>query len=117
MCREKSRRGIYRLLLLGSPLRVQGKAELSYEVEEFLRITPACAGKRQTDTSISQLEEDHPCVCREKLIWILECRPRRGSPLRVQGKARFLMLFTTSSRITPACAGKRLIVEAVLLGL
>ena len=51
---------------------------------------------------------DHPRVCGEKLDVVpLACRGG-GSPPRVRGKVKAVIVVGTAEGITPACAGKRL---------
>ena len=71
-----------------------------------IRITPACAGKSYHDNKIGNIDEDHPCVCREKLKKAEKAIATPGSPLRVQGKGLYIGQCFTQDRITPACAGK-----------
>ena len=110
VCREKELRGIHLHRAVGSPLRVQGKAQLSPQLHQADRITPACAGKRLMLTKTSMPIEDHPCVCREKACIIAELSCCLGSPLRVKGKACVSVEGSNPGRITPACAGKRLFI-------
>ena len=86
VCREKGDTVIIRIKQLGSPLRVQGKEFIDTHKSNTVRITPACAGKRYLRSAVETIQQDHPCVCREKkcildLFFII-----MGSPLRVQGK-------------------------------
>ena len=53
---------------LGSPPRVRGKATMSYAESAEQRITPACAGKRNSVEIFAVMNEDHPRVCGEKCI-------------------------------------------------
>ena len=52
--------------------------------------------------------KDHPCVCREKPIEFTIKGADIGSPLRVQGKDIQPKTHMVTTRITPACAGKRI---------
>ena len=70
-------------------------------------ITPACAGKRRTDSKTTLSHEDHPRVCGEKTPFSENSFTKSGSPPRVRGKACAICTFPLSQRITPACAGKR----------
>ena len=67
VCREKAKTLQGSTISTGSPLRVQGKVDEDSNVIVFTRITPACAGKRIRFSSPLSVNEDHPCVCREKL--------------------------------------------------
>ena len=70
-------------------------------------ITPACAGKRNSQHTTFTSERDHPRVCGEKGGPHRAGHPPRGSPPRVRGKAEWENLIGSDVRITPACAGKR----------
>ena len=86
MCREKSTFFIAVSVVLGSPLRVQGKGCLLRRLQLARRITPACAGKSWWHGDETNGIEDHPCVCREKCSASSHVSRQLGSPLRVQGK-------------------------------
>ena len=87
---------------------MQGKENLRRSNHEQDRITPACAGKRFYSRRTAQSVQDHPCVCREKIVGMIWDKRGTGSPLRVQGKAMYQILQIGGARITPACAGKSL---------
>ena len=92
----------------GSPPRVRGKDKRSLMMVRRLGITPACAGKRYHQNVAEFLDGDHPRVCGEKNIAIICTILSKGSPPRVRGKAGWIVEMLSESRITPACAGKRL---------
>ena len=52
--------------MVGSPPRVRGKVRGLFDVGVKVRITPACAGKRQVVHDELPWLEDHPRVCGEK---------------------------------------------------
>ena len=87
MCREKASMLLENVVITGSPLRVQGKDSVKFCGFKIFRITPACAGKSVFAYISKILTEDHPCVCREKVSAHVKKPLRKGSPLRVQGKA------------------------------
>ena len=93
---------------MGSPPRVRGKVKLLFLAVNPLRITPACAGKRERVIIWQCFAWDHPRVCGEKYDVLLHVSLHQGSPPRVRGKESFLVFLLLSLRITPACAGKRL---------
>ena len=74
------------------------------------RITPACAGKRYTLTAQSSMVWDHPRVCGEKTNHEIKGEWDLGSPPRVRGKVGTIHRRKSNIRITPACAGKRILV-------
>ena len=86
---------------------MRGKVFLQSFPFPHIRITPACAGKRPACPAESALVEDHPRVCGEKLRLSLFFASSLGSPPRVRGKADVRRRGAYTSRITPACAGKR----------
>ena len=94
---------------MGSPPRVRGKVTKKIFIGLGRRITPACAGKSVTKIARPEVCKDHPRVCGEKpirfgcLVW------GGGSPPRVRGKVLAVLPLVNELRITPACAGKRLV--------
>ena len=134
MCGEKLSAVFTSCINLGSPPRVRGKgvpcsarrlgrgitparAGKSVCGEKFifvttqisaLRITPACAGKRQAFGEVEVKSEDHPRVCGEKPLYGQIYASDAGSPPRVRGKVCARSRWISAKRITPACAGKRL---------
>ena len=66
VCREKLRKIGGVIMTKGSPLRVQGKELVNLSHKLTVRITPACAGKREYEKANAAMLKDHPCVCREK---------------------------------------------------
>ena len=91
----------------GSPPRVRGKEKKGFGGFVNTRITPACAGKSRSRKSKGIISKDHPRVCGEKRITLAPGVRFPGSPPRVRGKARFCFPCSNTTRITPACAGKR----------
>ena len=69
-------------------------------------ITPAHAGKRELPLAAWAFHEDHPRVCGEKFLEVVQPLAAWGSPPRVRGKEKRVKLWPVSIRITPACAGK-----------
>ena len=88
---------------------MRGKERRQQELALILRITPAYAGKSTGEGNTSYFYRDHPCVCGEKLFISQFDTQARGSPLRMRGKVRLLCWQTLTKRITPAYAGKRLL--------
>ena len=91
----------------GSPPRVRGKVGVYIDDKTVQRITPACAGKRCGKEYKKIIGGDHPRVCGEKRNVGRVVETRLGSPPRVRGKDPGARCLAKSSRITPACAGKR----------
>ena len=88
MCGEKTILDVISKETMGSPPHVRGKEVVSFLCFAVAGITPACAGKSETEKPEVGQYMDHPRMCGEKLS-------RRKPP-------------GNSLRITPACAGKRL---------
>ncbi len=107
VCGEKAFFAIAFSCLAGSPPRVRGKVITYQLTPERSGITPACAGKRNSQHTTFTSERDHPRVCGEKGGPHRAGHPPRGSPPRVRGKAEWENLIGSDVRITPACAGKR----------
>ena len=74
------------------------------------RITPACAGKRITVIHYRVNRWDHPRVCGEKCQSRFFCASAEGSPPRVRGKDQIALVDCRQQGITPACAGKSMLV-------
>ena len=66
MCGEKLLNIWFQLCAAGSPPHVRGKVTKSFEEHGFVRITPACAGKRCFFACVYTFFEDHPRMCGEK---------------------------------------------------
>ena len=106
MCGENFLRKESKLVSKGSPPRVRGKRGHKAFVQVIPRITPACAGKTVYRVDIHTCKRDHPRVCGENEDNYKGFNYRLGSPPRVRGKLKLLLLLKRFRRITPACAGK-----------
>ena len=93
---------------VGSPPRVRGKDYDAWKQAYTPRITPACAGKSASLMYFRAPGSDHPRVCGEKRYGACVGKRNVGSPPRVRGKGFLAMATGCATRITPACAGKRL---------
>ena len=91
----------------GSPPRMRGKASRGGLILKDDGITPAYAGKSIQTFQFVQYHRDHPRVCGEKLSISSAHISQTGSPPRMRGKARMILIHVNGERITPACAGKR----------
>ena len=96
----------------GSPPRMRGKEPLRAVTICCVRITPAYAGKSLHPPAEYILTGDHPRVCGEKGDAASYRAWRRGSPPRMRGKAPCWALRHITDGITPAYAGKRLMVTS-----
>ena len=85
---------------------MRGKVPCLRSSSHRCRITPAYAGKRTTLDCLEVLRRDHPRICGEKFI----VHPRRilqaGSPPHMRGKETKFLSGGMAERITPAYAGK-----------
>ena len=95
-----------RRLPLRSPPRMRGKVPVCCPEHRKVRITPACAGKRRTDSKTTLSHEDHHRVCGEKTPFSENSFTKSGSPPRVRGKGVVCIIRGRAGGITPACAGK-----------
>ena len=86
---------------------MRGKVVSSDKLRKFVRITPACAGKRLLRSGLPGAQKDHPRVCGEKYHRLVVCPQHKGSPPRVRGKVVVVLAVPSPLGITPACAGKR----------
>ena len=106
VCGEKARAAAWACVTYGSPPPVRGKAESPRECLHYIRITPACAGKRGGVLWNGSAAGDHPRLCGEKKLFPWERFVLAGSPPPVRGKDRRIRGQLLRARITPACAGK-----------
>lgn len=75
------------------------------------RITPAYAGKSSHRPMHSTLPRDHPRVCGEKAVAVVSSSFTLGSPPRVRGKGDNGNVQIAQAGITPACAGKSMMLH------
>ena len=108
MCGEKSHSVSPAVAAQGSPPHVRGKAQGALNGTETDRITPACAGKRNHSRYVVIIIWDHPRMCGEKRAVQVPTKILLGSPPHVRGKVCTSVYSSVCTRITPACAGKRL---------
>ena len=97
----------------GSPPRVRGTAGFHGLIYGFLRITPACAGNSGARQRPAWPGGDHPRVCGEQCTTQRAIDSVKGSPPRVRGTEVLFVQRTLHDRITPACAGNRLLTTCV----
>ena len=111
VCGEKQLTFSVGNVIVGSPLRMRGKDRTKHPLPTPEGITPAYAGKREVRQYYSDMFQDHPCVCGEKELENQSNIIIIGSPLRMRGKVSHILTNKTTSRITPAYAGKRVQAE------
>ncbi len=90
----------------GSPPQVRGKRCSSSDDRRCYRITPAGAGKTRQEDKKKGKSTDHPRRCGENCRISAAFPMSRGSPPQVRGKLDVTRGGISSSRITPAGAGK-----------
>ena len=91
---------------MGSPPRVREKQVDFDGLATIIGITPACAGKTLQKLNGVSFSRDHPRVCGKNFGCMRGCFRQPGSPPRVREKLRLYAWMLSSTRITPACAGK-----------
>ena len=107
MCGEKSCQTGAASLALGSPPRMRGKGVKHRDGRVRVGITPAYAGKSCRRLERRSGKEDHPRMCGEKQIKGFKHDGHMGSPPHVRGKGELSRAGASTSKITPAYAGKR----------
>ena len=93
---------------------MRGKVEAEPEILPEDGITPAYAGKRARSRISFRSSRDHPRLCGEKKMRVLQMLVTMGSPPPMRGKVLTLVFPAVPSRITPAYAGKSLIIDCRL---
>ena len=73
------------------------------------RITPAYAGKRHAAAGDPAAPQDHPRLCGEKFLPSSGNSAVTGSPPPMRGKVSVFTSLLSSTGITPAYAGKRIL--------
>ena len=86
---------------------MRGKGSSAKAWTDKERITPACAGKSDSEDDVLVMREDHPRLRGEKLNAEMKLSKTQGSPPLARGKAIIPRPTIALFRITPACAGKR----------
>ena len=110
VCGENLSRIQSKYPFIGSPPRVRGKLEFLLVSGMKERITPACAGKTEYDGKPTLATRDHPRVCGENGSVLCSQRIAQGSPPRVRGKRSPDSGYPHVNGITPACAGKTILI-------
>ena len=91
---------------MGSPPLARGKGSTRVLTPARTRITPACAGKRQSVRVNGRRIWDHPRLRGEKNLPTLHFLHILGSPPLARGKVKAQLYLDDAFGITPACAGK-----------
>ena len=85
---------------------MRGKLFERYILGNWVRITPADAGKTQTADDVHGADRDHPRGCGENRAMLRTLQCLTGSPPRMRGKRDLAPTQSVAARITPADAGK-----------
>ena len=95
----------------GSPPHARGRRGWTCCAGTCRRITPACAGKTIMEDAGTVQKPDHPRMRGEDSDPITVGFMQWGSPPHARGRQRNRTLARVRERITPACAGKTLIIR------
>ena len=90
----------------GSPPHVREKLAVNCVISYPIRITPACAGKTTMICVQGLPRKDHPRMCGKNSANATRNKNVLGSPPHVREKPFGCLIIASSTRITPACAGK-----------
>ena len=85
---------------------MRGKDSFPLLIPLALRITPAYAGKSDSEGGRYQQPRDHPRLCGEKCIAVVISNGILGSPPPMRGKVHSCRYQQRDIGITPAYAGK-----------
>ena len=105
-CGENIARALAIACASGSPPRMRGKRHPRLRLHGDRRITPAHAGKTKRNARRATASKDHPRACGENTRRSMTTARKSGSPPRMRGKRAMRIPNRSSSRITPAHAGK-----------
>ena len=103
----------YPFVLWGSPPRMRERHFIIFIRVHRNRITPAYAGKTSQTEKLDTLIRDHPRVCGKDSFRASVCLFAAGSPPRMRERRRVLSVRRRFGGITPAYAGKTLVVGGV----
>ena len=83
---EKSSYAVIRLDALGSPPPARGEVDFYLARLPCHRITPACAGRRQSGDLVAERDKDHPRLRGEKIAKDTTLLTLEGSPPPARGE-------------------------------
>ena len=109
-CGENIRASAAETWTTGSPPRMRGKPVVRVRKRSVNRITPADAGKTKNMQSLIVRDEDHPRGCGENALLRRQRLSGMGSPPRMRGKHLRTEFPREADGITPADAGKTIII-------
>ncbi len=90
---------------VGSPPRVWGQRTLLSRNSDKRWFTPTCVGTTSQATRTRSMASVHPHVCGDNVTDCNRLHISRGSPPRVWGQPRRIVLRGLRSRFTPTCVG------------
>ena len=93
---------------------MRGKVQVIELQQLPIRITPAYAGKSGWVLMNKTTGQDHPRVCGEKHFTLRDFASQQGSPPRMRGKGELTDTRMYIKGITPAYAGKSMVLAALL---
>ena len=105
-CGENHLQGRNDSQFLGSPPRMRGKPRVQRRYTRGAGITPAHAGKTEVIRMGENRRGDHPRACGENYKGRHRFSSFQGSPPRMRGKHRRMIVKARLTGITPAHAGK-----------
>ena len=109
LCGEKCPNSPKSKFVTGSPPPMRGKAFWGINAVICQGITPAYAGKSVQRSKYFNSIRDHPRLCGEKFLTVDKTPLVSGSPPPMRGKEEHSKHRKKGDRITPAYAGKRVI--------
>ena len=109
MCGKDFRTFLRISSLRGSPPHVRERPRRQGDAGRGYRITPACAGKTPSGFSVPGPCEDHPRMCGKDPFSSCIIFPQPGSPPHVRERPRGNNNGGNAPGITPACAGKTVV--------
>ena len=89
---------------------MRGKVGEQFTSFDPVGITPAHAGKSSFERVACMVKRDHPRACGEKAMYRPPIAARSGSPPRMRGKEKAATCKEFLQGITPAHAGKSLVI-------
>ena len=111
LCGEKAWNWTFTRVATGSPPPMRGKVQYTPNQNICQGITPAYAGKSKSGEMLVSHSGDHPRLCGEKFLRNIPCTFCTGSPPPMRGKVCRKTERRKKQRITPAYAGKRLLMS------
>ena len=99
----------------GSPPHARGRPRPCLHCKQNCRITPACAGKTRYIERVLIESGDHPRMRGEDRAGTSRRRRGAGSPPHARGRPRLRTATCPLPGITPACAGKTVVLHTAII--